>query len=98
MTGAGSGIGRAIALELDRLNYRIALVGRDSSKLEATRGAMSRGGQMAMIESCDVADRPAVQGVVARVLAEGRSMSSCATRGPTSVGEASRPSPPRIGT
>jgi NADP-dependent 3-hydroxy acid dehydrogenase YdfG len=70
VTGAGSGIGRAIALELDRMNYRIALVGRDRSKLETTRGAMREGGERAMIESCDVADRAAVQAVVASVLAE----------------------------
>ena len=70
VTGAGSGIGRAIALELDRMDYRVALVGRDRSKLEATRGAMRGGGERAMIEACDVADRPAVQAVVARVLAE----------------------------
>ena len=70
VTGAGSGIGRAIALELDRMDYRVALVGRDPSKLEATRGEMRGGGERAMIEACDVADRPAVQAVVARVLAE----------------------------
>jgi NADP-dependent 3-hydroxy acid dehydrogenase YdfG len=70
VTGAGSGIGRAIALELDRMDYRVALVGRDRSKLESTRGAMRGGGERAMIETCDVADRAAVQAVVAGVLAE----------------------------
>ena len=70
VTGAGSGIGRAIALELDRMDFRVALVGRDASKLEVTRGEMRGGGAQAMIEVCDVADRPAVQAVVARVLAE----------------------------
>jgi NADP-dependent 3-hydroxy acid dehydrogenase YdfG len=70
VTGAGSGIGRAIALELDRMDYRVALVGRDRSKLETTRGAMRGGGERAMIESCDVADRAAVQTVVTSVLAE----------------------------
>ncbi len=70
VTGAGSGIGRAIARELDRMDYRAALVGRDRSTPETTRGALRGGGERAMIESCDVADRAAVQQVVASVLAE----------------------------
>ncbi len=70
VTGAGSGIGRAIAQVLDQMGHRVALVGRDASKLEVTRGAMRGGGEGTIIEACDVADRPAVQAVVARVLAE----------------------------
>ncbi len=37
VTGAGSGIGRAIAIMLAKQNYRLALVGRTTSKLEETR-------------------------------------------------------------
>ena len=37
ITGAGSGIGRAIAIMLAREGCRLALVGRTASKLEETR-------------------------------------------------------------
>jgi NAD(P)-dependent dehydrogenase (short-subunit alcohol dehydrogenase family) len=36
VTGAGSGIGRAVALALGEEGYRLALVGRDADKLQST--------------------------------------------------------------
>ncbi|HEU4702735.1 MAG TPA: SDR family oxidoreductase [Conexibacter sp.] len=39
VTGAGSGIGRACALALDAMGYRVALVGRDLERLRATADA-----------------------------------------------------------
>ena len=68
VTGAGSGIGRAIARALDGLGLRLALVGRDQRKLEETRGRADRGRGLGADVSCDVADRAAVKAMVGRVL------------------------------
>ena len=58
VTGAGSGIGRATAVGLAKLGLRVALVGRDAGKLEATRKLMGAGNTL--VEPCDVADRSGV--------------------------------------
>jgi NADP-dependent 3-hydroxy acid dehydrogenase YdfG len=69
VTGAGSGIGRAIALALDESGLRVALVGRDSAKLDETRAALSEPGRAAaLVAPCDVTDRPAVAAMARRVL------------------------------
>lgn len=67
ITGAGSGMGAAIAIELAGAGARVALVGRDRSKLERTRGQLGEGASRASIEPGDVADRAAVTGIVDRV-------------------------------
>ncbi len=58
VTGAGSGIGRGVSLALAKKGYRVALVGRDRAKLEATASLMDGGD--AMVLPCDVADATAV--------------------------------------
>ena len=71
VTGAGSGIGRAIAVSLDQAGLRVALVGRGAAKLEETRAALSESGRgSALVLPCDVADRPAVDAMAGRVLEE----------------------------
>ncbi len=42
VTGAGSGIGRAIAQKLSGQNYNLLLMGRDLSRLEETRQSLSK--------------------------------------------------------
>src|SRR3954467_10924411 len=70
ITGAGSGIGRAIASSLDAIGVRVALIGRDPAKLEATRAELSESGRTdALSIACDVADRGAVAAMAERVLA-----------------------------
>jgi NADP-dependent 3-hydroxy acid dehydrogenase YdfG len=68
ITGAGSGIGQGIARTLDALGLRLALLGRDARKLEQTRAELTSGRETAMVLSCDVADRAAVQSAVEQVL------------------------------
>ena len=71
ITGAGSGIGRAVAVSLDGIGLRVALVGRDRAKLEETRAELSEPGRAtALVVPCDVADRAAVTAMAERVLAE----------------------------
>jgi len=60
VTGAGSGIGQGVATVLARMGLRVALVGRDRSKLEATRALMGVADDRAMVAPCDVTDRDAV--------------------------------------
>jgi NADP-dependent 3-hydroxy acid dehydrogenase YdfG len=70
VTGAGSGIGRAIAESLDGIGVRVALVGRESAKLEQTRAGLSSAGrEKALVAPCDVADRAAVAAMAEQVLA-----------------------------
>jgi NADP-dependent 3-hydroxy acid dehydrogenase YdfG len=69
ITGAGSGIGRGIATTLDALGLRLVLVGRDAGKLEQTRAELSAGRETALVISCDVSNRAAVQEAIDRVLA-----------------------------
>jgi NAD(P)-dependent dehydrogenase (short-subunit alcohol dehydrogenase family) len=68
VTGAGSGMGQAIAEDLARAGIRVALVGRDRAKLEAVQAGLGERGAACRVESCDVADRSAVAGMVERVL------------------------------
>jgi NADP-dependent 3-hydroxy acid dehydrogenase YdfG len=69
VTGAGSGIGRSIAAVLSGLDLRVALVGRDRSKLERTRAELPSGAESALVAPCDVIDRNATTAVVERILA-----------------------------
>jgi NADP-dependent 3-hydroxy acid dehydrogenase YdfG len=68
ITGAGSGIGRAIAKALDGLGFRIALVGRDEAKLERTRSELTQAAGPALSLPCDVADRAQVKKTVSAAL------------------------------
>ena len=69
ITGAGSGIGRGIAIALDGIGVRLALVGRDVKKLEDTRGLLAQAGGETLLLPCDVADRDQVGSTVKQVLA-----------------------------
>jgi NADP-dependent 3-hydroxy acid dehydrogenase YdfG len=71
ITGAGSGIGRAVAEALEAIGVRVALVGRDPAKLEQTRAGLSEAGRAAaLVAPCDVADRASVTAMAGRVLDE----------------------------
>ena len=64
VTGAGSGIGRAIALELSAAGAAVALLGRTRATLEAVAGEAP--GSTCVV-TADVADRGAVDAAFARV-------------------------------
>jgi NADP-dependent 3-hydroxy acid dehydrogenase YdfG len=68
VTGAGSGIGKAIAAVLVEKGMRLALVGRDLEKLKAACADLKLTGDRALVSTCDVADRAAVKALVDRVL------------------------------
>jgi short-subunit dehydrogenase len=56
VTGASSGIGRAVAVELGRRGCRVALIARREHELEATRGAVEAAGGSARAFPADVTD------------------------------------------
>ena len=58
ITGAGSGIGRAVAVSLARRGYRLVLAGRRAEALQETAGLLE--GAEALSVPTDVADGPQV--------------------------------------
>ena len=67
VTGAGRGIGAAIANRLAELGARTVLCGRTRAPLEAMANTIqNRGGQSAVVE-CDVTNLRSVEGVAQRI-------------------------------
>jgi NAD(P)-dependent dehydrogenase (short-subunit alcohol dehydrogenase family) len=58
VTGAGTGIGRAIARRLDREGASLTLLARDRGRLEATAALLE---QSAHVAACDIRDRGRVE-------------------------------------
>ena len=60
ITGASSGIGRALAERYHRAGYRLALVARRTDQVKAWAGAMNMGASSYEIYSADVTDIPSM--------------------------------------
>jgi NAD(P)-dependent dehydrogenase (short-subunit alcohol dehydrogenase family) len=69
VTGAGSGIGRAVALALHGAGYSVALAGRRAEALEGTRAMADSDAGMIGVPT-DVSDPDAVRALFNRVRAE----------------------------
>lgn len=67
ITGAGSGIGRAVALALLAEGYRVGLVGRRREALEATVAQAGEAGDRTLVLPADLADEAAVAEVFAQL-------------------------------
>jgi NAD(P)-dependent dehydrogenase (short-subunit alcohol dehydrogenase family) len=70
ITGAGSGIGRAVAVGLLGAGYRVALAGRREQALRETLAAAPGASNRALVASTDVTDAEAVHALFERVLRE----------------------------
>jgi NAD(P)-dependent dehydrogenase (short-subunit alcohol dehydrogenase family) len=67
VTGAGSGIGRAVSLALQAAGYSVVLAGRRAAELESTRAsAVPSGGKMVAVPT-DVSKQESVRALFARV-------------------------------
>ncbi len=66
VTGAGTGIGKAVALALLREGYAVVLAGRRGELLEATAREGKASGSRTLVVPTDVADPAAVRALFAR--------------------------------
>ena len=66
--GASGSIGRAIAAAISNKGFGVALVGRDTAKLDQTRAQLNPAMRDALIIPCDVTDREQVKAMVDKVL------------------------------
>jgi NAD(P)-dependent dehydrogenase (short-subunit alcohol dehydrogenase family) len=67
ITGGGRGIGRAVALSLAAVGADVAVAARSADELEETVAAIRATGRRGEAIVCDVAERPQVDAMVARV-------------------------------
>ena len=70
ITGAGSGVGRAVAIALAAKGWHLALVGRRAEVLQETAALAAQPGGHIGIHPCDIGDAAAVAVVGKAILAE----------------------------
>ncbi len=69
ITGAGRGIGAAIAIKLAALGAHAILCGRSRAPLERTAAAILNGSQQSTVVECDVSDLRSVDSLAKRIQA-----------------------------
>lgn len=70
ITGGGTGIGRATALQLADDGYKVAICGRRPEPLESVREEIVMAGGVCLALSCDIREPEQVEAFVGRVLDE----------------------------
>jgi 3-oxoacyl-[acyl-carrier protein] reductase len=70
ITGAGKGIGRAVAKQLAAEGVNVALLARTEKDLQAVAAELQSSGVKVVYATADVADRLAVEGAIAKLTAE----------------------------
>src|SRR4051812_42162882 len=81
VTGAGSGVGRAVALRLGRAAWDVALVGRTKQTLDETAALGKKTGVIMAVFPCDVVNEIEVERLVSDVtrrLGEAETLVNCA--------------------
>jgi NAD(P)-dependent dehydrogenase (short-subunit alcohol dehydrogenase family) len=68
VTGAGSGVGRAVALSLLKEGWRVALVGRTPASLVATATLAGEDKPRALVCACDIGDPASVSRMAGEVM------------------------------
>lgn len=70
ITGGGTGLGRCFALRFAEAGATVALVARNSERLEAVAAEIRGRGGVALVHQADIRDATAVQKVVDAIVAE----------------------------
>ena len=70
VTGAGSGIGRAIAVRLAEENMRVAILDLNGDAAAATARTIKEAGGSGHVEVCDICDHAAVQRAISGIEAK----------------------------
>lgn len=70
VTGGGTGIGRATALQLSNDGYQVAICGRRPEPLETVREEIAIGGGVCLATTCDIRDPEQVETLLDRVMSE----------------------------
>ncbi len=65
VTGAGTGIGKAVSLALAKAGYAVVLAGRRKGPLEDTAGAIGAAGGNSLVVPTDVSDPQAIRALFA---------------------------------
>ena len=71
ITGAASGMGKALCAELAKQNVRIVISDRDQEGLQATARTIEAAGSSARIEVLDMSDTPSIMQTASKVLNDG---------------------------
>jgi NAD(P)-dependent dehydrogenase (short-subunit alcohol dehydrogenase family) len=67
VTGAGTGVGKAVALSLAQAGYSIALAGRREDMLKETAAGVTKAGTKALVVPTDVSNRDSIVALFAKV-------------------------------
>jgi NADP-dependent 3-hydroxy acid dehydrogenase YdfG len=70
VTGAGSGVGQAVALKLARAGWRVAVIGRRAATLEETLARAGAAREQLLACPCDIGDSKAVAQMGQEVLSQ----------------------------
>lgn len=71
VTGAGKGIGKAIAVGLARLNYTVILVGRKETDLQSVSDEIiSAGYKTPVIEELDITNKKGIKTMISNIMAD----------------------------
>lgn len=94
VTGAGSGIGKAIALRLSSEGAHVSLMGRRIEKLEETKQEIVDSGGNSSFYICDIRDKNQIQNAFESAVQENGAIYACIANsgigGPNSPGENDR--------
>jgi NAD(P)-dependent dehydrogenase (short-subunit alcohol dehydrogenase family) len=85
ITGGGSGLGRALALEMASRGASVAVSGRRQEKLDEVVAALAAAGHRGLAVPCDVTDEASVQAAVDRVVSELGQLDVCVANAGFSV-------------